>query len=164
MAVLHLILLYITLPWLNVTLHDSTNLPWLYFTLYDSTLLYRGSNSLYMTLHYSTMALLYSTVLYHSLVKCLEISKELIHECVTMPGCCCRMPLLHNHLMDSCSYTQKCIIRRQRGVRLHPPYPSESATDSTMAILHSTRLYITLPWLYLTLLYCTLLYSDSTSL
>ena len=37
------------------------------------------------------------------LVKCLEISKELIRECVTMPGCCC-MPLLHNHLMDSCSY------------------------------------------------------------
>ena len=34
------------------------------------------------------------------LVKCLEISKELIRECVTMPGCCC-MPLLHNHLMDS---------------------------------------------------------------
>ena len=38
------------------------------------------------------------------LVKCLEISKELIRECVTMPGCCCCMPLLHNHLMDSCSY------------------------------------------------------------
>ena len=35
------------------------------------------------------------------LVKCLEISKELIRECVTMPGCCCCMPLLHNHLMDS---------------------------------------------------------------
>jgi len=34
------------------------------------------------------------------LVKCLEISKELIRECVTMPCCCC-MPLLHNHLMDS---------------------------------------------------------------
>ena len=37
------------------------------------------------------------------LVKCLEISKELIRECVTMPGCCCCMPLLHNHLMDSCT-------------------------------------------------------------
>ena len=57
------------------------------------------------------------------LVKCLEISKELIRECVTMPGCCCCMPLLHNHLMDSCSYA-KIITRRQRGVHLHPPYPS----------------------------------------
>ena len=35
------------------------------------------------------------------LIKCLEISKELIRECVTMSGCCCCMPLLHNHLMDS---------------------------------------------------------------
>ena len=34
-------------------------------------------------------------------VKCLEISKELICECVTMPGCCCCMLLLRNHLMDS---------------------------------------------------------------
>ena len=41
------------------------------------------------------------------IVKCLEISKELIRECVTMPGCCCCMPLLHNHLMDSCSYVRK---------------------------------------------------------
>ena len=35
------------------------------------------------------------------LFKCLEMSKELIRECVTMPGCCYCMPLLHNHLMDS---------------------------------------------------------------
>ena len=41
------------------------------------------------------------------LVKHLEISKELIRECVTLPGCCCCMPLLHNHLMDSCSYVHK---------------------------------------------------------
>ena len=41
------------------------------------------------------------------LVKRLEISKELICECVTVPGCCCCMPLLHNHLMDSCSYVRK---------------------------------------------------------
>ena len=41
------------------------------------------------------------------LVKRLEISKELIRECVTVPGCCCCMPLLHNHLMDSCSYVRK---------------------------------------------------------
>ena len=41
------------------------------------------------------------------LVKCLEINKELIRECVTMPGCCCCMPLLHDHLIDSCSYVRK---------------------------------------------------------
>ena len=41
------------------------------------------------------------------LVKCLEISKELICECVTVPGFCCCMPLVHNHLMDSCSYVRK---------------------------------------------------------
>jgi len=29
------------------------------------------------------------------LVKCQEISKELIHVCVTVPGCCCCMQLLH---------------------------------------------------------------------
>ena len=44
------------------------------------------------------------------LVKRLEISKELIRECVTVPDCCCCMPLLpllHNHLMDSCSNVRK---------------------------------------------------------
>ena len=35
------------------------------------------------------------------LVKRLEISKKPIRECVTVPGCCCCMPLPHNHLMDS---------------------------------------------------------------
>ena len=35
-------------------------------------------------------------------VKRLEICKELI--CETVPSCCCCMPLLHNHLMDSCGY------------------------------------------------------------
>ena len=39
--------------------------------------------------------------------KHLEISKELIRDCVTGPGCCCCMPLLHNHLMDLCSYVHK---------------------------------------------------------
>ena len=39
--------------------------------------------------------------------KRLEISKELIRECVTVPGCCCYMPLLHNHLKDLCKYVRK---------------------------------------------------------
>ena len=49
------------------------------------------------------------------LVKCLEISKELIRECVTMPSCCCCMPLLHNHLMDSCSYVRKNTLLTAKG-------------------------------------------------
>ena len=64
------------------------------------------------------------------LVKCLEISKELIRECVTMPGCCCCMPLLHNHLMDSCSYVRKNTLLTAKGgcicTLLTPP---ESATE-----------------------------------
>ena len=48
------------------------------------------------------------------LVKCLESSKELIRECLTMPGCCC-MPLLHNHLMDSCSYVRKNTLLAAKG-------------------------------------------------
>ena len=35
---------------------------------------------------------------------------ELIRECVTVPGCCCCMPLLHNHLMDSCSYVKNTLL------------------------------------------------------
>ena len=60
------------------------------------------------------------------LVKHLEISKELIHvrECLTVPGCCCCMPLLHNHLKDSCSYVHKnTLLAAKGGVHLHPSYP-----------------------------------------
>ena len=77
-------LLYITLPWLYLTLLDSTlldlpylylillyiTLPWVYLTLHyftmalhDSTLLYHGSTSLYFSLHYSTIPLLHSSLL-----------------------------------------------------------------------------------------------------
>ena len=51
------------------------------------------------------------------LVKHLEISKELIHvrECLTVPGCCCCMPLLHNHLKDSCSYVRKNTLLAAKG-------------------------------------------------
>ena len=58
------------------------------------------------------------------LAKRLEISKELIHECVTVPGCCCCMPLLYNHLMDSCSYVRKnTFTNHQRGGAFAPPLP-----------------------------------------
>ena len=46
------------------------------------------------------------------------ISKEeLIHECVTVPSCCCCIQLLHNHLMDSCNYVCKntlLAVKRRR--------------------------------------------------
>ena len=35
---------------------------WLYFTPLDSTLIYYGSTSMYLTLHYSTLALLHTTL------------------------------------------------------------------------------------------------------
>ena len=57
------------------------------------------------------------------LVKCLEISKELIRECVTMPSCCCCMPLLHNHLMDSCSYVRKNTLLAAKGGCICTPLP-----------------------------------------
>ena len=60
-----------------------------------------------------------------ALLKRLEISKELIRVCVcvTVPGCCC-MPLLHNHLMDSCSYLRKnTLLAAKGGVHLHPLNP-----------------------------------------
>ena len=57
-----------------------------------------------------------------ALVKRLEISKELIRECVTVPGCCC-MPLLHNPLMDSCSY-----VRKNTLLAAFAPPPPRSAT------------------------------------
>ena len=69
------------------------------------------------------------------LVKCLEISKELIRECVTVPGCCCCMPLLHNYLMDLCSYVHKNILLGTKGVCIcTPPYP-KSATAPTMFVI-----------------------------
>ena len=69
------------------------------------------------------------------LVKCLEISKELIGECVTMPGCCCCMPLLHNHLIDSCSYVRKNrLLAAKGGCICTPLTPPESATESSNAI------------------------------
>jgi len=55
----------VTLTWLYLTLLDSTSLyinpPLFYFILLDSTQHFHGSTSLYLTLHHSPMALLYST-------------------------------------------------------------------------------------------------------
>ena len=49
------------------------------------------------------------------LVKHLEISRELIRECVTVPGCCCCIPLLYNHLMNSFNYLRKNTLLAAKG-------------------------------------------------
>ena len=211
MVVLHSTWLYITLPWLYFTLLDSTLLyngsTSLYFTLYYSIPFSggfrnsgRGVQSLAREARPQILGLprplpvtlevrteyLEATL---GLVKWLEISKELVRECVTIPGCCYCMLLLHNHLMDSCSYNyvrQNTLLAAKGGCICTPLTPPKSATaitllpstllyigstalyvtlqDFIMALLHSAWLYITLPQLYFTILDSTLLYHGSTSL
>ena len=63
------------------------------------------------------------------LPKRLEISKELIRECVTVPGCCCCMALLYNHLMDSYGYVRKnTLLAAKGGCICTPLTPPKSAT------------------------------------
>jgi len=64
------------------------------------------------------------------LVKRLEISKELIRECVTVPGCCCCMPLLHNYSKTSNSGpSEKRTTSLQRTAHLPP-------IDFTIELIH----------------------------
>ena len=70
----------------------------------------------------------------------MEISKELILECVIAPCYCCCMPLLHDGPVQLCM--QKYITSRQRGVYLHPPYPPKSATEYTLNSPKSVYNYI----------------------
>ena len=72
-------------------------------------------------------------------------SKELIRECVTMSGCCCCMPLLHNHLMDSCSYVRKnTLLAAKGGCICTPLTPPESATGQGGSV-HCARYEGALP-------------------
>ena len=64
------------------------------------------------------------------LAKRLDISKELIRECVTVLGCCC-MPLLYYHLMDSCSYVCKNTLLAAKGGCIIPP---KSATGECLDV------------------------------
>ena len=67
--------------------------------------------------------------MYMYLVKRLEISNELIRECVTVPGCCC-IPLLYNHLMDSCSnLRQNTLLAAKGGCICTLLTPPKSATE-----------------------------------
>ena len=52
--------------------------------------------------------------------------------CVTVPGCCCCMPLLYNHLMDLCRYVRKnTLLAAKGGCICTPLIPPESATGHT---------------------------------
>ena len=64
------------------------------------------------------------------LVKRLEISKELIRECN-----CAWLLLLHNHLMDSCSYVRKIpsLLAAKGGCICTPLTPPKSATGHSKA-------------------------------
>ena len=140
MAQLHSIRLYITLPLL-------------YFTLLDSTLPYHGSALLYIivpwlyfslldSIHHSTMAQLHSSWLYITLpwlFFTLHDSTELYHGTSSLYVTLQNSTMVYFSLLDY--------------IQLY-----------TMAKLHSTWLYITLPWLYFTLLDSASIYHCSTSL
>ena len=89
------------------------------------------------------------------LVKRPEITKELMRECVTVPGCCCCMPLLYNHLMDSCSYAvrKNTLLAAKGGCICTPLTPPKSATGDSTTVslptpqicLHLTVLHYLLP-------------------
>ena len=132
---------YITLPWLYFTLLDSKLLyhgsislyTWFYtILLFDCTSLYCGSSSLHLTLHYSTMVLLHSIRLY-----------------ITRPWL--YFTLLDSTLLYRCFdptslYTWIYITLLYSSTSLHL-----TLHYSTIDVLHSTWLYITLPWLFLNL-------------
>ena len=61
----------------------------------------------------------------------LEISKELIRDCLTVPGCYC-IPLLHNHLIDLCSYIHKNTLRAAKGGCPSPPPKSATVVYSSI--------------------------------
>jgi len=122
--------------WLYITL------PWFYFTLLDSTLLYQGYTSLYFTLHYSTLAILKSTWVYITLP---WFYFTLLDSTFPVPSF--NFTLLDSTLLYQGSTSLYVILHY-----------------STVVHLHSTGLYITLPWLYFTLLDSTLLYHGWISL
>ena len=116
-----------------MSLRDST------MSLHDY-LLYISLPFLYVTLHYSTMALLHSTWLY-----------------ITLP--CFYVNLLHSIYHGS---TWLYFSLHDSNMSLACLY--FTLHYYTSALLHSTSQYITLPWLYFTLLGSILLYHSITPL
>jgi len=113
---------------------------------HDSTLLYLGSTLLYLTLHYSTMALLhcnYSTLLYYGPTSF----------CLTLRYSTTAL-LFSTWVYISLAWLYFTVLE---STLLYIGSTSLYFTpqNSTMALLHSTWLYITLDWLYFTLLHST---------
>ena len=112
------------------------------------------STSLYLTVHYSNMALLHSTriCIILSLLYFTQLDSTLLHHGSTSLYFTLHystMALLHStrlYITQSWLYYNYLILH-----------------NSTQAQLHSTRHYITLPWFYITVLDSTLLYHASTS-
>ena len=137
LALLRPTLTYITLLYFSFTPLDST--AFYHSTLLDSPLPCNGSTSLYMTLHYSTMALLYSTLHY-------------------LPCHCSTSHYVTQHYSNMAILNSTTLLyNSSTSLYLSLPY-------SIIALLHSTLLYITLPGLYFTLIFSILLYHASTSL
>jgi len=58
-----------------------------------------------------------------------------------VPGCCCYMPLLHNHLMDSCSYVRRNTLLAAKGGCICTPLTSpKSATVAGCAVVDKAPL------------------------
>ena len=104
-----------------------------------------SSTSLHLTLLPSTIDLFHST-----------------WPCITLPGLSFTLhysTLLYHGSTSLFYYTLVLLFY----LTLHYPYPGSTSlyfilNYSTMAVLHSTLLYISLPLLYFTLFYSTLLY------
>ena len=136
--------------WLCITLY------WLYLTLLDSTLRYHSSNSLLLTLRYSTMALLHSIL--DSIL--LYIGSTSLY--ITLPS-------FYFTLLDTTLLTMALIHSTWIDRTLHWLY--FTLLDSTLLYVGSTSLYLTLnystfglphsTWFYITLqnLFFTLLHS-----
>ena len=57
---------------------------------------------------------------------------------ITVPGCCCHMPLLYNYLMDSCKYVHKNTLLAAKGGAFAPRTPLtplESTTVHSMFLI-----------------------------
>ena len=133
--------------------------PWLYLNLLDSRLLYHGSTSLYMTLHYSyfypstslyfnllhsTIALLHSTWIYITLpwlyftLLYITLTMALLHSTWVY----CILPQLYFTLLVYITLPSKALLTLL-----------ESTAFYHGSILHSNLNYITPQWRYFTLLY-----------
>ena len=180
MAPLHSLRLYITLRLL-------------YFTPPDSTLLYHGYTSLYLTQHYSTSGgfkggckctPLWWLVMYFCVHNCTSPFKWLYSSGMQQqqPGTVTHSSISYlspdvwigleflpdiqfGGLRDrKWAWHPKIFRCASRGSGWTPLSKFLNPQLSTMALLHSSWLYITLTWLYLTLLKSTLVYHGSASL